>query len=117
MHRRRFLLPGITTCDPCVLLKRINVVRPDIQSEVNGERRLVWVPASSLDEYGDVIDDDLGGLVDVDGDFFVPDEFDDLEDLDNFVILADENYADYLYDDNITSCNKVRLFHNITTTI
>ncbi len=34
---------------------------------------------------------------------------------DNFVILADENYAEYLYDcefgeDNITSCNKVGNF-------
>ena len=86
----------------------------------SGERRLVWVPATSLDEYyyggggggggggdGDYCDDNYALGLAADGELMTADDIDEMEDLDNFVILADENYAEYIYDDNITSCNKV----------
>ena len=73
------------------------VLGKELSNINNVMKRLYWREYDEDDFYGDDFDDDyfdtLDGLND--------------EDFDRVVILADENYADYLTGDNITSCNKV----------
>jgi len=98
-----------------LLRRELRVSRDDgdcggfyLEGEVDGERRLVWVPADSLDDFYDD-EDDLGLLLGG-----------ATGDLDNLVVVAGESYADYLCGDqhggpgiligdrdDITSCAKV----------